>query len=211
MGAAGLRARKMARTRGQIAEAALSAFAARGYDATTLDEIADAADVHKRTLLRYFPTKAHLVLHGHYAAVEAFRVALATRGPALAIDVWQAHVVAHARSIARRGPLANTRKLAATEPAVRLAYMEIQTEYQQMLAQALAAEWGVDPARDVRSKVAAAALSAGNFAVSAMVLGREAYAELERAELQVIALVRERLLCGDLAVGPKRKMSLSGA
>jgi len=184
----------MARTRGQIAEAALTAFAARGYDATTLDEIAEAAEVHKRTLLRYFPTKAHLVLHGHYAAVAEFRAKLAARGDARVLDVWQAHVVSHARSIARRGALANTRKLAATEPAVRLAYMEIQTEYQQMLAAALAEERGVDPGADVRSKVAAAALSAGNFAVGAMVLGREAYAELERAELEVIELVRRGLL-----------------
>ena len=36
----GLRARKMARTRDQIAEAALEAFGERGYEATTLEEIA---------------------------------------------------------------------------------------------------------------------------------------------------------------------------
>ncbi len=207
MGEAGLRARKMARTRGQIAEAALTAFARRGYEATTLDEIAEAAEVHKRTLLRYFPTKAHLVLYGHYAALEAFRATLVRRGPTPVIDVWQAHVTSHARSISRRGPLANTRKLAATEPAVRQAYMEIQHDYQSLIAQALADEWGVDPSTDVRSKVAAAALAAGNFAVGAMVLGREAYAELERAELEVIALVRARLL----GPGQPQKVSLSGA
>jgi len=63
-----------------------------------------------------------------------------------------------------------------------------------MIADALCRERGADPATDVHSKVVASALAAGNFAVSAMVLGREAYAELEPAELQVIRLVRDHLL-----------------
>ena len=190
----GLRARKMARTREQIAEAALTAFVARGYEATTLDEIADTAEVHKRTLLRYFPTKAHMVLHGHFAALEEFRLAVAVRGRTPMIDIWEAHVVRHSRAIAQRGPLSNTRKIAATEPAVRQAYMEIQSAYQQIIADGLAAEWGVAPGTDIRVEVVAAALAAGNFAVSATVLDREAYAELEPAELAVIALVRTNLL-----------------
>lgn len=190
----GLRDRKRARTRDQIAEAAIKSFFEKGYDATTLDEIAEAAEVHKRTLLRYFPTKAHLVLHAQYAAVEEFRVAVAERGDRPVIDLWQDHVVAHSRNMMRRGKHANVRAFSPNEPAVEPAFLAIQAQYQAMVADALSADFGRDPADDIASKVAAAALIGGNYAVGAMIFGKEAYDDLERAELEVIRIVREGLL-----------------
>lgn len=192
----GLRARKRARTRDQIAEAAIKSFFEKGYDATTLEEIADAADVHKRTLLRYFPTKAHLVLHTQYAALEEFREMIATRGKTPVLELWREHVIAHARDMMRRGRLANTRAFASNEPAVGPAFLAIQAQYQDMIAEAMSADLGRDPAKDILTKVAAAALVGGNFAVGAMIFATEAYAELETAELEVIRTVREGLLSG---------------
>ncbi|MFG1845312.1 TetR/AcrR family transcriptional regulator [Micromonospora carbonacea] len=59
----GLRARKKARTRDAIADAAISLFLARGFDQVSVSDIATAAEVSKPTLFRYFPTKEDLVLH----------------------------------------------------------------------------------------------------------------------------------------------------
>lgn len=53
----GLREKKAARTREQILDAALGLFRDRGYDATTIEEIAEAAEVGSSTLYRYFPSK----------------------------------------------------------------------------------------------------------------------------------------------------------
>ena len=60
---AGLRARKKARTRDAIADAAISLFLARGFDQVPVNDIAAAAEVSKPTLFRYFATKEDLVLH----------------------------------------------------------------------------------------------------------------------------------------------------
>jgi AcrR family transcriptional regulator len=59
----GLRARKKARTRDAIADAAISLFLAHGFDDVSVTDIAAAAEVSKPTLFRYFGTKEDLVLH----------------------------------------------------------------------------------------------------------------------------------------------------
>jgi AcrR family transcriptional regulator len=58
----GLRERKKRQTRRAIAEAAMRLFAERGFEAVTVNEIAEAAGVAKVTLFTYFPTKESLVL-----------------------------------------------------------------------------------------------------------------------------------------------------
>lgn len=59
----GLRERKKARTRALIQELALRLFRERGYEATTVEQIAEAAEVSATTVYRYFPTKPDLVIY----------------------------------------------------------------------------------------------------------------------------------------------------
>lgn len=62
----GLRERKKAKTRAAIQAAALHLFERQGYDATTVDQIAERAEISQSTFFRYFPTKEDVVLHDRY-------------------------------------------------------------------------------------------------------------------------------------------------
>ena len=57
----GLRERKKAGTRTAIQRHAVRLFGEQGYDATSVEQIAEAAGVSHRTVFRYFPTKESLV------------------------------------------------------------------------------------------------------------------------------------------------------
>ncbi|SDH70659.1 TetR family transcriptional regulator [Nonomuraea jiangxiensis] len=61
MATGGLRERKKARTRETILREAFRLFRERGYHATTIEQIAEAAEVSPATFFRYFPTKEDLV------------------------------------------------------------------------------------------------------------------------------------------------------
>ena len=75
----GLRERKKQRTRETIARAARELFAERGYHATTLPEIAEAADVSTRTIFAYFPSKEDILFSDFPLMQEALAQALADR------------------------------------------------------------------------------------------------------------------------------------
>ncbi|MEU3272665.1 TetR family transcriptional regulator [Saccharomonospora sp. NPDC006951] len=83
----GLRERKKARTRAAIQDHALRLFVAQGYAATTVEQIAAAAEVSPSTFFRYFPTKEDTVLYDQLdpVFVECFLAQPAEVGPLAAM------------------------------------------------------------------------------------------------------------------------------
>jgi AcrR family transcriptional regulator len=83
MNAPGLRERKKQKTRWAIQEHALRLFAEQGYDATTVEQIAAAAEISPSTFFRYFKTKEDVVVEDQWDPIfiEAYRAAPAGPGP----------------------------------------------------------------------------------------------------------------------------------
>jgi AcrR family transcriptional regulator len=85
--AASRRERQKAKTRAAIQHQALRLFREQGYEATTIEQIAEAAEVAPSTCFRYFPAKEDLVLTDDYdpLIVEAFGAQPPGLGPVEAV------------------------------------------------------------------------------------------------------------------------------
>jgi AcrR family transcriptional regulator len=77
----GLRERSKARRRAAIIRAAYELFAERGYDATTVADIAEAAEVSPRTVAMYFPAKQDIALSRFSDGVASLTDAIRDRQP----------------------------------------------------------------------------------------------------------------------------------
>ncbi|MFI0818778.1 TetR/AcrR family transcriptional regulator [Streptomyces sp. NPDC021098] len=99
----GLRERKKQRTRAAISDAAIGLFLECGYHEVSVAQIAEAAEVSKRTLFAYFPTKEDLVVHrmaDHEA--ESARVVRARPARTAPLAALRAHYL---DGLARRDPI----------------------------------------------------------------------------------------------------------
>jgi AcrR family transcriptional regulator len=142
----GLRERKKAKTRAAIREHALRLFRERGYSATTVEQIAAAAEVSPATFFRYFPTKEDVVLQDDLDVVtlEALQAQPAALGPIAAMRA------ATRAMFAGMGPgelarLSETIELSMSVPEVRARAVDEFTRTIDVMAGALASRAGRDP------------------------------------------------------------------
>lgn len=160
--ATGLRARKKERTRLLIADTALRLFLERGFDAVTIAEIAQAAEVDAKTIYNYFPSKPDLFFHRLEAFETGLLDAVRGRGPGESILAAFARFAVDSRGglladeAATERLRAVNRMIAASETL--LAHeQQVFARYTASLAAVIAEETGARPA-DLRPAVVAHAL-----------------------------------------------------
>lgn len=137
-----LRDRKRARTRQALVNAATELFERKGYDQTTIADIAAAADIGTRTFFSYFTSKEELLFPDTDARVRAAVEAIAARdpndGPAEVLLQALHRVGDDTDDLSRR--LAALRlRLLRTVPALRGRALQIQLDAQREIARHLAA------------------------------------------------------------------------
>jgi MFS transporter, DHA2 family, multidrug resistance protein len=168
-GRPGLRERKKARTRDTIQACALRLFRQQGYDATTIEQIIDAADVSETTFFRYFPTKEDLVLEDDYdpQLIEAFQAQPPQVPPVQALRAAFAAVFA-GMTARQRAEQKERIKLILTVPRLRAAMLDQLAQAIQLLARAMAQRAGRRP-DDFTVRTVAGAIVGAAMAVSAAV------------------------------------------
>nr|WP_202530683.1 TetR family transcriptional regulator [Streptomyces sp. SID8380] len=161
----GLRERKKTRTRERLLRTALELFAARGYERTTVDEIAARAEVSTRTFFRYFATKEDVALATQELIerwfLQALRARPASESPVLALrravlESWGELPEVAGLSVPVDLHL-RTCRLVARTPALLAARLRRASESEEEMARVIAAREGVDPEVDLRPRVVVAA------------------------------------------------------
>jgi AcrR family transcriptional regulator len=159
--APGLRERKKQRTREAIASLGLALFSERGYHATTVADVAAAAEVSERTVFGYFATKEDILFADHLALEHDLAQALDERASS-ALDTLREFVIenlsrfdAHARI---RWQIVRQDELLLTHQRMR------QAAFGELIAKAIADELG-EQVDDLRPQLVTAAVIAAFTAV----------------------------------------------
>lgn len=141
-----LRERKKAKTRSAIQRHALRLFREQGYAATTVDQIAEAAEVSPSTFFRYFPAKEDVVVYDDYdpALLAAFRAQPAELPPIRAmrqaiVEVFGAVTEEQVELEEERG------RLLLQVPELRARTLMQIADSVTLLAEQVAARVGRDP------------------------------------------------------------------
>jgi len=183
----GLRDRKKIHTRRSILKCADMLFGKRGFAATTLEEIANKAGVHKQTVLRYFGSKEEIALAFRQVALHNFKKGLLDPSrTSNVLQYWRDFIEASTTEVARRGDLLRYTKLVESDPALTAASLKIQIQYEEALAAELSREAGRDPEGDLYARLLAAFLVDGNFSVARMILNTGSLDQYVRTALSVV-------------------------
>jgi AcrR family transcriptional regulator len=151
----GRRERKRAETHARIQAEGMRLFVDNGFEATTLDEVAAAADVSRRTLLNYFGSKEEIVFSAKADFPQMIVAAIENRPadePLLDMventfaDLAARHTSPEALALAR---------LIHSTPALSAGDQAKYEKVERLLASALAARKGL-PETDIACRVVAA-------------------------------------------------------
>lgn len=138
----GLRERKKNELRRELHRVALELFRRQGFEATTIDAVAAAAGVSRRTVFRHFPSKEALVFEGYAERLGRFS-ALAKRvpGDASALSAVRRASLEIAREVqADRVAMLAQRRVVQASPALVAYELELDRGWLATIEQVLAAE-----------------------------------------------------------------------
>jgi len=159
-----LRERKKQHTRDALLRAAIELFTTRGYDRTTVDDIAEAVDVSQRTFFRYFAGKEEAALALEALVVPRFVQAVRGRPAAEApiealrqavLEGWNSlHEVIEA--VVPVELYLRMHRVIESTPALLAAQLRLNLESEDALARVIADREGLDVDADPRPRLAVA-------------------------------------------------------
>ena len=183
---AGLRERKKLATRTALRDAAMKLFATQGFGATTIDEIAEAADVSRATVFSYFPTKEEIVFGDAGAAIGALADRLTERPDdqttVAVVRAWLDELTGWFEP-----ELVVQQRLVSEVPVVGARRLQLYGEAERAIADSLHAELGLR--EPLAARLAAAALLAGLRVAEETAAARMEQEDRELSQAEVAALL----------------------
>src|ERR1700722_11991223 len=159
----GLRERKKQQTRERIASVALALFAERGYDHTTLAEIAEAADVSPRTIFAYYQSKEDILFCDEPLMYERLERMLRERpAGATTVDALREFIASFDESDEQN--VLRKRIIGASE-GLRLSERARSAPMEELVTASIARDLGDVGPDDIRPRLIAASVTAAFSAV----------------------------------------------
>ena len=183
---AGLRERKKRETRTAIHDAAMKLFATKGYGGTTIDEIAEAANVSRATVFTYFPTKEEIV-HGEGSAAVADFAARLRERPEDVSTIEMVRAFLEALTGWFEPGLVLQQRLAREVPAVGARRLQLYGEVETAVASSLEVELGAG--QELAARLAATALVGALRVAEETVAARMEQQDGELSSAEVTALL----------------------
>jgi AcrR family transcriptional regulator len=129
--------------REEIWDAAIDLFAEKGFEQTTVDDIAEAAGVSRRSFFRYFSSKSDLMAHGLVGYEIALTDAILACPPAWSLaEVFRATVLQVARGLTAETRTRKIMDIVASQPAAREAQLSRLVRVQDQIVSAFAQRTG---------------------------------------------------------------------
>ncbi|MER7547342.1 TetR family transcriptional regulator [Spirillospora sp. NPDC127506] len=174
-----LRERKKLRTRRAIQDHALRLFAEQGYDATTVEQIAAAAEISPSTFFRYFPTKEDVVVTDEYDPIMA-QVIREQPAELSAIDALRAMLreVLPQAFTTDMETIKTRLRLTAEVPALRARTFESMRNTFELLSEAISERTGRAPDDPEVEAFGWAVLGVMQAAMNRLMDGKATYEEL---------------------------------
>ncbi len=155
-----LRERKKIKMREELVEAAFKLFVQKGFDNTTINDIANLVDVSPRTFFRYFSSKEDVVLDYQLVEYDEIITALESRPANEPILLAMRKASVNVTRSCEQGAYGidpnrfkTLRDLNRNHPSIRAKNHEILKAKKQLLTELIAKKMGVDYLYDVRPTI----------------------------------------------------------
>jgi len=182
-------------TRDRLIQAAFDLFAERGYDGTTVDDIAERAGTGRTTFFRVFGSKEEVIFPDHEQVLEQIRLRLATGTPSTSLVAVSDAARLVLQHYLAEGDLARTRyALTRSVPALRDREVAGILQYQRLFREFIRQWMGDSPQAELRAELmAAAVVTAHNHVLRLWLreLTDDPHADFDRAMAAVFAAFAE--------------------
>jgi len=184
----------------RLTAAAFELFDERGYEHSTVDEIAERAGVGRTTFFRAFSSKEDVILPDHHVGLGAVKARLATSTQETALVAVSEGARLVLQQYLKEGDLARRRyKLTSNVPALRDREVVSMQQYQRVFREFIHGWMGGDPKSGLRAELmATSVIAAHNYVLRRWLRGltERPEAEFDTAMEEVIALF------ADASAGP---------
>ncbi len=206
--AASLQSRKQELVRNTIYDAAIELFAQKGFDETTVEEVANAASVSRRSFFRYFASKDDLLAQSVVSYGNALATAIASCPPAMSpLEVIRETVMFGAKHTALQPRTRQTIEISLKSFSARQAHQSRLIEVEDLLAGAFAARMKGPPRDGMKPRMfAGLTLLLMNLTIYSWFTNE--YGDLSISYRQSFAALM-RLICEDSAASTMPEESLN--